>query len=42
MKGLGSQKIDVLMLVFFDQMMIVFKYTILTDEFCISQFLREN
>ena len=35
-EGLNSQKIDVLMLAFFDQRMIVLEYTILVVQFCIS------
>ena len=42
MKGLDSQKRNILMLAFFEKMMIVLEYTVLVDEFCISQFLHEN
>ena len=30
------------MLVFFDKMMVILKYAILIDKFCISQFLLEK
>ena len=42
MKGLDSQKRNILMLAFFEKMVIVLEYTVLVDEFCISQFLLEN
>ena len=42
MKGLSSQNIDVLMLAFFNEMMIALEYTIFTDKFYISEFLLEN
>lgn len=38
MKDFDSQKIDILMLAFFNEMMIVLKHTILIDKFYISQF----
>ena len=42
MKGLDSQKRNILMLAFFEKTMIVLEYTVLVDEFCISQVLLEN
>ena len=37
-KGLCSEKINILILAFFDKMMIILENGILIDKFCISQF----